>query len=328
MDEADAGLAPRNDFLALAQSLNAEIIDCQSPGHTTPPSLPACAVRLMPRLLKRRWQLDAIYCPDEVLAIIAANCLYPAGWRGRLVFVAHKLNAPKAQLLRPYFNRTDCHAICVSRQQVELMVEAGFRRDRVHHAYNWIDTTFFKPQHDPVQDYVFACGLENRDYSTLIAAFRRLPYKLLIAASGYYGIDRSLQRLASHNVEILNDKVPWTELKRLYAGARFVALPLNPVDYAAGVTGLVEAMAMGKAVVASASAGISEYLGDGDCGRSVIPGNVDELVQAVEELWHDRELCERAGARNRTWVMNASLDNYIEQVRPLMGSPVSNRTPA
>jgi glycosyltransferase involved in cell wall biosynthesis len=317
--DAAAGRAPRIDGLAIAQSLGADIIDAEASGPaTSPPSTVMWCARLSARLLKRKGQIDAIYSPSESLAIIAATTLFPTGWRGKLVFAAHLMSTAKLRVMGAFFNHMDCEAICVSRRQMEIMIDAGYARERVHHAYNWIDMDFFKPQSDPVEDYVFACGLENRDYATLMAAFERLPYRLIIAASGYHGVDRSLRGCAPSNVEILSEKVPWSELRRLYARARFVVTPLNNVDYAAGVTGLVEAMAMGKAIVASTSAGIAEYLRDGASVRAVRPGSATELAQAVTELWDDPEYCRRAGAWNRAWVARASLDNYINKVRSLL----------
>ena len=50
--------------------------------------------------------------------------------------------------------------------------------------------------------------------------------------------------------------IPFTELRALYDAARLVVVPLRPVDYAAGVNGLLEAMAMAKPVILTQTSGI------------------------------------------------------------------------
>lgn len=58
----------------------------------------------------------------------------------------------------------------------------------------------------------------------------------------------------------------------------------------------LEAMAAGRAVIATQVGGLVELVADGVTGRLVPPGNVDALVVCVAELARDRARLERMGA--------------------------------
>ena len=110
--------------------------------------------------------------------------------------------------------------------------------------------------------------------------------------------------------------VPHDELERLYARAAVVVLP----SYREGLPLCVlEAMAYGRPVVASAVGGIPELVEDGVTGYLVEPGDVAGLRAAIERLLADPALRRRMGraARARvaercSWdrVTTATLDAY------------------
>ena len=70
-------------------------------------------------------------------------------------------------------------------------------------------------------------------------------------------------------------------MRELYAKASVVAVPLEPgTRYAAGVNGVLEAMAMGRPLVVTRTPGIADYLDEGAV-RSVHPGDPDALAEAL-----------------------------------------------
>jgi starch synthase len=73
-------------------------------------------------------------------------------------------------------------------------------------------------------------------------------------------------------------------MPRWYAEATVVVLP--SVQESFGVV-LIEAMASGRAVVASRVGGIPEVLADGECGLLVPPGDPGEFAQAISRLLAD-----------------------------------------
>lgn len=84
------------------------------------------------------------------------------------------------------------------------------------------------------------------------------------------------------------------ELQRAYEHAAVVAVPsVWPEPF--GIVGL-EAMARGRAVVASRTGGIPDWLVDGVTGVLTEPGDVGALASALRTLLADRELRTRMGA--------------------------------
>jgi len=103
------------------------------------------------------------------------------------------------------------------------------------------------------------------------------------------------------NVEVC--QLGFVDLRQLYADARFVVMPLFDVPFQAGVTTILEAMAMGKAVICSRSKGQTDILTDGETGVYVPPGDSKELRRAIDELLADPERAARMGQAARTFVV-------------------------
>jgi glycosyltransferase involved in cell wall biosynthesis len=74
-----------------------------------------------------------------------------------------------------------------------------------------------------------------------------------------------------------------------------VPFPDNEVSRAASPLKLFEAMAMGKAVVASKVDGIEEVICDRENGLLVDPDNITEWIEAVKGLLNDNSAARRMG---------------------------------
>jgi glycosyltransferase involved in cell wall biosynthesis len=90
--------------------------------------------------------------------------------------------------------------------------------------------------------------------------------------------------------------LPHDELERLYDRAAVVACPSHREGF--GVV-CAEAMAHGRAVVASDVGGLRDLVVDGETGVLVPPRDVTALRSALERLLADRELRQRLGAAAR-----------------------------
>lgn len=90
--------------------------------------------------------------------------------------------------------------------------------------------------------------------------------------------------------------LPHEELERLYDRAAIVACPSRREGF--GVV-CAEAMAHGRAVVASDVGGLRDLIVDGETGLLVPPGDVPALRAALERLLGDPELRRRLGAAAR-----------------------------
>src|SRR5262249_42278583 len=90
-------------------------------------------------------------------------------------------------------------------------------------------------------------------------------------------------------------------------------------DFQAGVTTILEAMAMGKAVVCTRTAGQTDVIVDGETGVYVPPGDVAALGAAIERLLADPTQAAPLRANGRRWVVaNAALDAYVERLSGLV----------
>jgi glycosyltransferase involved in cell wall biosynthesis len=100
-------------------------------------------------------------------------------------------------------------------------------------------------------------------------------------------------------------------LRDLYARAMVVVVPVLPTDFQAGVTTLLEAMAMGKPVVVTATEGQRDIVEDGETGILVPPGDPAALRHAISRLLDDPAERDRLGRNARRAVETRfSLDVY------------------
>jgi glycosyltransferase involved in cell wall biosynthesis len=96
-------------------------------------------------------------------------------------------------------------------------------------------------------------------------------------------------------------------------------VPLEDTDFQAGITSILEAMAMAKAVVCSRTRGQTDVVIDEDNGLYVPPGDPDALRRAIERLVADPAEAQRLGANGRRWVeLHADLDGYVAELAALV----------
>jgi glycosyltransferase involved in cell wall biosynthesis len=233
------------------------------------------------------------------------------------VVIAHRLSSrAKDGLFRIWpLQKRFSALICVSRAQAKYAIKhLGISAPKVHFVYDKVDHHFFQPlkQRDP-GDYVLAVGKERRDYQTLVWALSKTGIKLIVVVSSPWSTS-TVQFPASANVTVMS-QIPYGELRDLYAGARLVVIPLLDVDYAAGANAVLEAMAMGKALIVSRTQGLTDYVHDGETGVHVSPKGVEEMQDAILSLWHDRARRQRLGANARLEVESSmNLDRYVQHV--------------
>jgi glycosyltransferase involved in cell wall biosynthesis len=96
------------------------------------------------------------------------------------------------------------------------------------------------------------------------------------------------------------------DLRQLYADALFVVMPLKDVEFQAGVTTILEAMSMRRAVVCSSTRGQTDVIEHGVTGLYVPPGDAAAMRATIERLLHDVELADWLGAAGREHVERVS----------------------
>jgi glycosyltransferase involved in cell wall biosynthesis len=337
--QADAGGIPRIEYIELSRALDAKVLDFHDVERSAHPAVKLARKKgltwglAMLGVVHRR-EYDHIYATGEDVGIPLGILLHAVRWYGHVTVVVHNGGTPKRRVvLRGLGHSIWRNVICLSTRQWDVLVdEVGLPAYKVHNFGQWIDESFYQPPPQPgLGEYVFSCGRESRDYPTLQKAALGLPMRFRVVASGWAphaGFDPATNIRAASNLEVAHG-LSYRELRDAYAGARFVVVPLDRVDYAAGVTGICEAMAMGKAVIASDSPGVADYVRPGLSGLVVPTGDAAALRNAIEELWRDPARCARMGRYNREWVEEElSVTQYVSRVAGLLGVRRRPRAPS
>lgn len=168
----------------------------------------------------------------------------------------------------------------------------------------FVDTRFWHPLDGPGET-ICSVGREMRDYRTLITALSTLEIPCHIATGGLpWGARTEDQRASNVDPISLPDNITvgsksFFELRDLYRRSRFVVVPILPSETDNGGWVVREAMAMGRAVIATATDGRTELLEDGVNCVLVAPLDPVAMRAAIERLWNNPELCARLGAAGR-----------------------------
>jgi glycosyltransferase involved in cell wall biosynthesis len=138
--------------------------------------------------------------------------------------------------------------------------------------------------------YVFTGGGADRDFASVIEAVGGTEIPLEIVAFS----TEALGPVPANCV--VRGRMPLPGFLEHMAGARFVVVPLRDPSSPHGQTTVVQALALGKAVIATRSPGVADYVEDEQEGLLVEAGDVAGYRRAILRLADDaelREACER-----------------------------------
>lgn len=283
--------------------------------------------------------------PGVVLAHNAPQLVPLVHERHAAVLYAHNL------LLRTYSPREADRVlgraaaiVCVSAALAEQTADhlPARLRDRLRVVPNGVDTTRFAPRADPARGErlrVLFVGrmIPDKGADVLVSAVERLgrdDVELTLVGSQNFDAgarpspyERDLRARAA----ALGDRVrllpftPRAEVADLYRQADVVVVPSRWAEPFALT--VMEGMASGVPVVASAAGGIPEVLGD--AGVAVRPDDPDDLAAALAALADDETLrrqvgtlCRRrAEARDWRWARGV-LDGVLAEVAGVSPTPV------
>jgi glycosyltransferase involved in cell wall biosynthesis len=147
-------------------------------------------------------------------------------------------------------------------------------------------------EENSTQPFITSLGSAHRDFATLFAAVDKLNLPTIVASG-----PRALAGVSIPAAVQTPFGISRNDCLRLAQEARINIVPLlpNPTVTAAGQVTLVEAMRLGRAIIATRCNGAEDYICHGETGLLVDPQSVDDLVQAIEQLWNDAPLRQRLG---------------------------------
>jgi glycosyltransferase involved in cell wall biosynthesis len=253
------------------------------------------------------------------------------------LMIVHVLSARKKMVLFDLFglqHAIDRFIVYATWQKQFIERRWSVPSERVILSPFMVDTGFFHPAAVSANPQPMICsvGLERRDYPTLMQAVQGLPAQVVIAAASPWSKqpDQTKDRTLPENVVV--QRYSQYALRQLYADCRFLVMPLQNVTFQAGVTAILEAMAMGKAVICTRTPGQTDVVIDGETGIYVPPGDPIALRAAIERLLHNPAEAERMGAagqKRANELMN--LDRYASLIagwtRAATGMPSDQPTP-
>ena len=160
----------------------------------------------------------------------------------------------------------------------------------------WYDGMRVVPANIPVpgEPFILAAGRSFRDYATLAKAVEGLRVRVIIVARKFNlgGIP------FPPNVET-RDLIPSRNFWQLLRQASFLVVPVEPVPHSSGDILIVQAMSVGKAVVATSTASPLTYVDDGVTGLLAPPRDAAAMRQKIQYLLAHPGEVERMGKAAR-----------------------------
>jgi len=206
--------------------------------------------------------------------------------------------------------------VVASHYMQKLMEKDGISTTCIPHGIPLLDE---KPLPDN-ETIAFAGRLEKfKGVDNLLRAMpdilrERPKARLLIAGDGSYR--KEFEKIAHElkiidNVEFLGH-LSGAEVRSLYEKSVMLVVP-SIWPEAFGKVG-IEAMSVGRPVIASNVGGVSDWLTDGETGYLVPPGQPEALSKVVIELLSDRKKLERMAIAARKRSEDFSLDRYTDRM--------------
>jgi glycosyltransferase involved in cell wall biosynthesis len=184
--------------------------------------------------------------------------------------------------------------------------------ERLFNLHFMVDDRFYSPR-PGADDVIASVGAEMRDYATLFEALDGTDLRCEVAA-GTVRIPHRVRLIKDRRVPVMdllrrpnpNVSIGYrgslVALRDLYAQSRFVVVPLLPTKSDNGLTVMLEAMAMGKAVVCSRTEGQVDAIDEGRTGLFTPVGDAASLRRTMVDLWHDPARAAAMGAAARAQV--------------------------
>jgi glycosyltransferase involved in cell wall biosynthesis len=313
---------PQMDYYALAHLLesrgaNVDIVGYSSAkGSATQRDLSLAALAW-----RRSSAYDVIFSNGENVGLPLAMMLNALKHRPRHVMIGHRISSPKKQ---PFFKllgarRAIDHIFFYSTVQRDYATRVlRTRPEKTTLMRFHVDEHFFRPMpwKREKRNLVSSAGLERRDYACLIEAARDLPHiAFSLAAASPWSKNRNKVGNSILPENVSAQSMTWRELRPLYADSFAIVVPVIETDFQAGITVILEGMAMGRPVIATNTSGRSESIIDGVTGIYVPPGDSKAMKMALTRLYDDQEYAETMGRKAREWILEyARQDQWASQI--------------
>jgi len=257
--------------------------------------------------------------------------------------VRQEIDPPKVR--RYELNEVD-RVFPVSRQIQRSLEAGGVLPERLHVLYSGLDLSVVPVQADGRQiRHQFGIPVDAPVIGTVGNLFPRKGYEVILRA-----LPTILKSLSELHYLVVGggNAVYETRLRSLvkelgvttrvhfagfqdtvYSCLAAMDLYVHPALTEGFGIAVLEAMAMRKPVVATATGGLPEIVQGGETGIVVLPGDPDALAQSVSELLQDSARCRQLGEAGRTRVAtHFTIKSMMDQLVSGYGTLLGRRVPA
>lgn len=260
---------------------------------------------------------DTVFTAGENVALPLALLLKLSRRRPGHVTIGHRLSADKKRLFYTWLGahrQMDTIFVYAAAQRDFAIRRLGISAHQLRLIPLYADSRFFRPRPADIvrETQICSAGREWRDDPTLTQAVSSLPGLSIKLTASSWSKHREDGTLSSGQGTCRSE---YGALRDHYAQSSFVVVSLLENDYQAGMTTILEAMAMGKAVIATRTVGQADVIVDGETGLTVAPGDVEGWRMAIRMLLSDPVQRERLGRNGRRWLEeNATLGRWAERI--------------
>ncbi len=167
----------------------------------------------------------------------------------------------------------------------------------VRFMHQGVDAEFYRPGGTTPDGPVLSVGDDDgRDFDTLLTAFSGLDATLMIKSS------LVPSDAGAPNVQIVHERISAYAYRALFQQAQLIVVPLRPMVTASGVSTVLEAMAMGKALVVTDSPGIRDYVAHEATALVVPCGDALAMRAAIGRLLREPDTRARLGTAARGFI--------------------------
>jgi len=287
------------------------------------------------RLLNTKSQYDVVYSGHDLETGLLAFLRLFGLFKKPIVAVAHQSFTSKNLLVQFFVNffvKGNDKILCLNSFIKDYLIN-NFKIDPEKiEILEWgYDLPFYQVNPDDSiynnseNRFILTAGKTYRDYESLTKAFAEIKCSLKICGFGNSLID-NFQELPA-NIHIFEKVLPWRQVLEEYRQAYAVAIPLSPFylrtrHNAVGLTSLLEAISMGKAVVMTRNKYVGIDIEKEGIGIWVEPGDIKGWQQAITYLLEHPELTKEMGNRGRRLaeerfnleLFSQKLANYLKSV--------------
>ncbi len=315
--EVIARRRPCPEYLKLEQTGRVELLDWSQLGGRPGGRTATRSLRHALTAIARNDGRTGILSDGEHLGIPLALALRLRRRTIPHVMIGHHLTTRSKALFfrRLHAERQITRILVHTRQQLAGATSLGIPPAKLRLVPYGVDTAFWHPWASMNGGFVLVPGREHRDFSTLAAAVAGLSTRVLVTGASAHSPKARAAFPASWPRNVERGAFDYLELRRRYAAATVVVIPLTDTDFPAGITAVLEAMAMGKAVIATATTGLDGVVSDGETGVLVPPGDPMALREAIQSLHHDATRRDELGRMARQAVeRDFGLETYAERL--------------